>query len=84
MTMAKSNAEKTGTAGVRTSCENVLEVSDLVVQYILEDETVEAVNGISFSLQAGRTIGLVGETGAGKNVDGAGHIESRARPARRD
>ena len=46
--------------------ENVLEIKDLVVQYVLEDETVEAVNGISFSLKRGETIGLVGETGAGK------------------
>ena len=44
----------------------VLEIKDLVVQYVLESATVEAVNGISFSLKKGRTIGLVGETGAGK------------------
>ena len=48
--------------------ESVLEVKDLVVHYELEDETVEAVNGISFSLKPGRTIGLVGETGAGKTT----------------
>lgn len=48
--------------------ENVLEVKDLVVHYELEEETVEAVNGISFSLKPGRTIGLVGETGAGKTT----------------
>ena len=44
----------------------VLEVEDLVVHYELEEETVEAVNGISFKLKKGETIGLVGETGAGK------------------
>ena len=44
----------------------VLEIKDLVVQYVLEEETVEAVNGISLSLKKGQTIGLVGETGAGK------------------
>jgi len=38
----------------------VLKVENLVVHYELEDETVEAVNGISFSLERGRTIGLVG------------------------
>lgn len=46
--------------------EYVLEVEDLVVHYELENETVEAVNGISFKLKKGETIGLVGETGAGK------------------
>jgi peptide/nickel transport system permease protein len=46
--------------------ETLLDVKDLVVNYVLEDETVEAVNGISFSLKKGQTLGLVGETGAGK------------------
>ena len=44
----------------------VLEVEDLTVQYVLEDETVEAVNHVSLRLERGRTVGLVGETGAGK------------------
>ena len=48
--------------------EVVLEVKDLVVHYELEEETVEAVNGVSFSLERGKTIGLVGETGAGKTT----------------
>jgi len=58
--------DKTGINAINE--ENVLEVKDLVVHYELEDETVEAVNGISFSLKPGRTIGLVGETGAGKTT----------------
>ncbi|WP_461369342.1 ABC transporter ATP-binding protein [Candidatus Darwinibacter acetoxidans] len=48
--------------------ELVLEVNNLVVHYVLQEETVEAVNGISFSLEKGKTIGLVGETGAGKTT----------------
>lgn len=53
-----------------TTCDDeiILDVKDLVVHYVLEDETVEAVNGISFSLRKSRTIGLVGETGAGKTT----------------
>lgn len=50
------------------SDETVLEIKDLVVNYELEEETVEAVNSISLSLKAGKTIGLVGETGAGKTT----------------
>jgi len=46
--------------------ETILDVSDLVVHYVLEKETVEAVNGVSFNLKRGETLGLVGETGAGK------------------
>lgn len=43
-----------------------LEVRNLEVQYVLRDETIYAVNDVSFSLDKGRTLGLVGETGAGK------------------
>ncbi len=43
-----------------------LEVKDLEVQYVLKEETVYAVNNVSFSLEKGKTLGLVGETGAGK------------------
>ena len=46
----------------------LLEVKDLVVRYKTDLETVAAVNGISFTLKKGETIGLVGETGAGKTT----------------
>ncbi|MBD5475040.1 MAG: ABC transporter ATP-binding protein [Lachnospiraceae bacterium] len=45
-----------------------LEVEDLVVHYSVEKKWVEAVNGVSFKLERGRTLGLVGETGAGKTT----------------
>ena len=46
----------------------LLSVKDLAVKYKTDLETVYAVNGISFSLNKGETIGLVGETGAGKTT----------------
>ncbi|GAB4407807.1 MAG: ABC transporter ATP-binding protein [Anaerolineales bacterium] len=43
-----------------------LSVRDLVVEYTAEDQVIHAVNGVSFDLERGKTLGLVGETGAGK------------------
>ncbi len=48
--------------------ENVLEVKDLVVRYETDDGVVYAINGLSFSIERERTLGLVGETGAGKTT----------------
>ena len=45
-----------------------LEVKDLVVEYTSDGEVIHAINGVSFQLQKGRTLGLAGETGAGKTT----------------
>jgi len=46
----------------------MLEINELEVMYKTDLETVYAVNGISLSLGKGETLGLVGETGAGKTT----------------
>ena len=46
----------------------VLSVRNLTVHYIKDKTTVRAVNGLSFDLADGETLGLVGETGAGKTT----------------
>lgn len=48
--------------------ENVLNIKDLIVQYHTDEGVVEAVNGINIDLNKGKTLGLVGETGAGKTT----------------
>lgn len=47
---------------------NILNIKDLVVHYETDDGIVEAVNGVSISIDKGKTLGLVGETGAGKTT----------------
>ena len=48
--------------------ENILEIKDLVVHFETEDGCVCAVNGLTFDIGKKRTLGLVGETGAGKTT----------------
>ena len=46
--------------------DSFLSVKDLVVEYTMEGEVVHAVSSVSFHLERGKTLALVGETGAGK------------------
>ena len=47
---------------------NLLEIKHLTVVYHTEEDDVHALNDVSFTLQKGETLGLVGETGAGKTT----------------
>lgn len=61
----KANTE---TAGEAYQPQAFLEVKDLTIHYSSEGDIVHAVNNVSFKLEKGQTIGLVGETGAGKTT----------------
>jgi oligopeptide transport system ATP-binding protein len=46
----------------------LLEIKDLTVRFHTSDGIVQAVNGVSYTLNAGETLGVVGESGCGKSV----------------
>ena len=52
--------------------ENILEIKNLTIEYVTEEGTIHAVNDVSLNIGKGRTLGLVGETGAGKTTTALG------------
>ena len=51
---------------------SLLRIEDLTIHFPTEEGDVRAVNGVSLSVEAGQTLGLVGETGAGKTTTALG------------
>ncbi|MCR9260288.1 MAG: ABC transporter ATP-binding protein [Pseudomonadaceae bacterium] len=58
----------------------LLHVKDLVTAFDTEGGQIKAVDGVSFSLQPGRTLGIVGESGCGKTVTALSIINLLPKP----
>ncbi len=60
----------------------LLEVKDLKVHFFTDEGVVKAVDGLSYTLQAGKTLCLVGESGSGKSVSARALLQLVSRPGR--
>src|SRR5579884_2923048 len=58
----------------------LLSVRDLRTYYFLDEGTIKAVDGASFEVRAGKTLGIVGESGCGKSVTARSILRIVERP----
>lgn len=71
-------ATRSGAPSIRVAVEiaspmnskRLLEIKNLAIHFVMESGTIEAVRGISFTLDRGETLAIVGESGSGKSVTG--------------
>ena len=61
----------------------ILEVNDLRTYFFNRTSTVKAVDGISFNLRQGETLGIVGESGCGKTITALSLLRLVPKPAGR-
>ena len=61
---------------------SLLEITELRTVFDTEDGLVSAVDGVSFSIEAGQTLGVVGESGCGKSMTGLSILQLVPSPGR--
>ena len=61
---------------------SLLEVKNLHTSFFTDSGEVHAVNGISFSLEKGKVLGIVGESGSGKSVTAYSILQILTEPGR--
>lgn len=65
-----------------TTGDTLLSVRNLVTHFPLDEGNVVAVDGVSFDLYEGQTLGIVGESGCGKSVTALSVMQALSRPGR--
>ena len=78
--MQQTHTASSGAAPVAR--EPLLSVRDLATHFPLDEGNVVAVDGVSFDLYEGQTLGIVGESGCGKSVTALSIMMALSRPGR--
>ena len=76
----KKKREPSEYATVMHSSDNILEVDDLHSYFFTDVGTVKSVDGVSFDVPRGKTVGIVGESGCGKSVTSLSIMQLLQRP----
>ena len=66
--MSEASAARQGPAAASAAGEPVLEIDDLKTHFFAPEGVVRAVDGVSYAVHGGETLGVVGESGCGKSV----------------
>jgi len=77
-----STTSRTAERSSRTSSDNLLEIKGLRTHFFTQDGTVKAVDGVSFEIKYGQTLGVVGESGCGKSITALSAMRLVERPGR--
>ena len=67
---------------VPRNTDNLLEIRGLRTHFFTQDGTVKAVDGVSFEIKYGQTLGVVGESGCGKSITALSTMRLVDRPGR--
>ena len=76
----RKNVPESEYAAVMHDPNNTIEIDDLHSYFFTDVGTVKSVDGVSFSVPAGKTIGVVGESGCGKSVTSLSIMQLLQRP----
>ncbi len=68
MTTQDTTAPTTSRSGYKPIDGRLLEIDDLYVEFHTRDGVAEAINGVSFTLDEGESLAIIGESGSGKSV----------------
>jgi len=75
-----ASVEKPGTASDMTPARTILDIDNLQTHFFTAAGVVRAVDGVSYSVKSGETLGVVGESGCGKSVTALSVLRLVANP----